>query len=105
MLPAQMQSYARSADKSNIIEPARLASMKLRETAGSGGSIAVSINSGTNADPVGLTYRSADPAAQQRLSQKFFYVMGGAKAKVNPVGRTRLRTAAKANSFCHHRAS
>jgi hypothetical protein len=40
-----------------------------------------------------------------RLSQKFFYVMGGAKAKVNPVGRTRLRTAAKANSFCHHRAS
>ena len=42
---------------------------------------------------------------QQRLSQKFFYVMGGAKAKVNPVGRTRLRTAAKANSFCHHRAS
>jgi len=44
-------------------------------------------------------------AAQQRLSQKFFYVMGGAKAKVNPVGRTRLRTAAKANSFCHHRAS
>jgi len=70
MLPAQMQSYARSADKSNIIEPARLASMKLRETAGSGGSIAVSINSGTNADPVGLTYRSADPAAQQRRPTK-----------------------------------
>jgi hypothetical protein len=45
------------------------------------------------------------PDAAQRLSQKFFYVMGGAKAKVNPVGRTRLRTAAKANSFCHHRAS
>jgi hypothetical protein len=44
-------------------------------------------------------------AALLRLSQKFFYVMGGAKAKVNPVGRTRLRTAAKANSFCHHRAS
>jgi len=70
MLPAQMQSYARSADKSNIIEPARLASMKLRETAGSGGSIAVSINSGTNADPVGLTCGSADPAAQQRRPTK-----------------------------------
>ena len=49
--------------------------------------------------------RQPNKAAQQRLSQKFFYVMGGAKAKVNPVGRTRLRTAAKANSFCHHRAS
>ena len=32
--------------------------------------MAVSINSGTNADPVGLTCRSADPAAQQRRPTK-----------------------------------
>jgi hypothetical protein len=43
-------------------------------------------------------------AARLRLSQKFFYWMG-AQAKGNLVGRTRLRAAAKANSFCHHRAS